>query len=82
MIDPHMYDLVLQAMRALFLLCLPIVVCVSIAGTIMSLFQSATSIQELASGYGTRLLALIVALYFFLPSFARTLVALAEQAFH
>lgn len=77
MSDP-VYDLAIQGIRTLFLLGLPIVVAAAVAGTLISLLQSALSIPDPALAYAARLAAVLVTLYFLMPSLVRSLVALAE----
>ena len=75
------YDLVYAALRTLFLSALPVVVAVSLAGTLAAALQSATAIHDPALGYAARLLALLVVLYLVLPSSIDALVSLAQLAF-
>ena len=62
------YEIVYQGMRVLFLLGLPVVAAVSLAGTLAAALQAATTIQDPAIGYAARLGALVAVLYFLLPS--------------
>lgn len=74
------YTILVEGLRTLFLLAVPILVVVSLAGTIISIFQSATNMPEPALGYAARILALVAVLYFMLPSFSRSLIELAQLA--
>jgi len=75
------YDIVYLGLQALFLLAVPVVVAVSLAGTIAAVLQSATSIQDPALGYTARLLALLLVLYLVLPSTVDIIISLARTAF-
>ena len=75
------YDVVLLGLRTLFVLGVPVVLALAVAGTIIGALQSATAIQEPALGYAVRLLALVCLLYVLLPTAIPTLIALAELAF-
>jgi type III secretory pathway component EscS len=75
------YDVLIAGLRALFYIGVPIILAVSLIGTIVGSFQAATTIQEPALGYAARILALIVVLYVLFPAFARTCTNLAELAF-
>ncbi|NLF25382.1 MAG: hypothetical protein GX589_06955 [Deltaproteobacteria bacterium] len=75
------YDLVYAALRTLFLSALPVIVAVSLAGTLIAALQSATAINDPAVGYAARLLALLVALYLAVPPSVDAIVSLAQLAF-
>lgn len=76
----HM-DVLVHGVRALLYIGVPVVVIVSLVGTIVSALQAATTIQEPALGYAARLVALVGLLYLLFPAFARTCIDLAELAF-
>ena len=80
MLDATQYDIVLEAMRVLFLIGLPLVVGVTLAGAFGGALQGATSIRDSVISYSLRLLALVAVLYFFLPSTGRALMALARMS--
>lgn len=74
-------DVLVHGVRALFYIGVPVVVVVSLVGTIVGALQAATTIQEPALGYAARLVALVALLYLLFPAFARTCIDLAEFAF-
>jgi type III secretory pathway component EscS len=82
MISGAEYDVIVQGIRALFFITVPILLAVSIIGTVVASIQAATTIQEPALGYTARVCALAVVLYLLFPAFARTCMNLAELAFH
>ena len=69
-------EVAIQVERVLFLLAVPVVVAVAVAGTLISALQSATTMKDPASAYAVRLLALVATLYFLYPGFARSLTEL------
>jgi len=82
MLDPIHYDLILQAIKVLFLTCLPILAVLSVAGILSSILQVVTGIHDPALSYAVRVLALIALLYFLIPSLWQSIVSLAEMALH
>ena len=81
MVHSELYPVLLEAVRAFFLIVIPVTAAVAIAGGLAGALQTSTAITDVAIGYAARLLAAVVVLYFFLPSFGRAVLALAEQAF-
>lgn len=77
-----LYQVMLEALRTLFLMGVPVVIALSIAGTILGALQSATSVHEPALAYGAKLLTLVVLLYFFLPHVAESLLSLMRMVLH
>lgn len=75
------YDVLMAGIRALLYIGLPILIGITLVGTIISSLQAATTIQEPAIGYAARIVALVVLLYLLFPAFARTCTNLAELAF-
>jgi len=75
------YDVIVQGLRVLFLVGFPVVIVLSIAGTVISALQAATTIRDPALGYAVRLIALVLVLYMILPSSLQALSSLAEMAF-
>ena len=80
--DGITYDLVLETLRVLFIGAVPVVAAATVAGMIISVFQSATTIVDPSLGYAVRLIAVVVVLYFLVSSFAQSIMMLADQAFH
>jgi type III secretory pathway component EscS len=81
MIDAQIYDLLIEALRCLFLYAVPAVAAVAVAGSLVAVLQSATSIKEPALNYGARLLALVLVLYLMLAAASQNLLSLTELAF-
>ena len=81
MISGVEYDLAVEALRALFLLAVPVVIVAAVAGTIIGALQSATTIQDSALSYAVRLGAVVALLYFMLPAINRSIMSLATTAF-
>ncbi len=79
--DPLHYDVILEAMKALFLMCLPIVLALALAGTLVSAFQSVTGLTDPASAYAVRLITLVLVLYFFFSAMSQTILNLAGMVF-
>ena len=79
--DPLLYDAIVEGLRILFLLAVPVVVALSLTGTVVSALQAVTSINEPALGYGLKLLALVVVLYVMLPSVTQSLVSFSQLVF-
>ena len=75
------YEIVLEGIRALFLIGIPVLLAVSLVGTIVAALQAATTITEPAIGYAARVAALVVLLYFLFPAFSRICTKLALLAF-
>jgi type III secretory pathway component EscS len=81
MLDNQTYAIVLQGLKVLFLGTLPVIIGLAVVGTITAALQSAMSIQDAATTYAIKLLALMGILYFFLPGFLASVVTLAELAY-
>jgi len=75
------YEVVSQALRVLFLVGAPVIIILSLAGTLIAALQSATTIQEPALGYAVRMIALVALLYFFFPAASQSVLDLARLAF-
>lgn len=80
MLDPEIQELLLYALRIVFLLALPVVIVLSIAGTLVAAFQAATTLRESTVSYAIKLFALLALLYFTYPAFSRSLLSLAEMS--
>lgn len=70
-----------DGLKALFLISVPLVAGVALAGTLTAAVQGATSLHDSATAYAVRLLALVVVLYLYLPAFLTQIAALAQYAF-
>ena len=81
MIPADVYAVLVEGLRALFLIVLPLTVAVGIAGGLAGAVQTSTAISDVAIGYALRLLAAAVVLYMFFPLMTRSVVELAERAF-
>lgn len=79
--DAQQYDLLLEALKVLFLLCLPVIVGLAIAGTLASVLQSVTGLNDPATLYALRLIALVMILYFFFSTMTESILNLARMAF-
>jgi type III secretory pathway component EscS len=78
MVELAYYEAFILGVRVLFLLAVPLVVAVAIAGTVISALQSATTIKDPAGAYAVRLVALVVTIYLMYPAFARSLADLVR----
>ena len=81
MIGGDLYTVLLEALRALFLIVVPMTVSVTVAGALAGIFQTSTAITDAAIGYALRLVAACAVLYFFFPAFSRAVIDLTELAF-
>jgi type III secretory pathway component EscS len=77
----HSYDILVLAVRALFLIATPITGALALGGVLVSLFQAATTIDEPAMGHAVRVLALGIVFYALFSFFSETMVSLAKAAF-
>jgi len=75
-----MNDILIELLRTLFIVGLPIVLFLAIAGLLAAAFQAATTVVEPALGYAARLVALVVVGYLFLPTFIDAVSAVALRA--
>ena len=81
MLHGELYTVLLEGLRALFLIVVPLTVAVALAGGLAGAVQTSTAITDVAIGYAMRLLAAMIVIYLFYPAFSRTIVGLAERAF-
>lgn len=81
MLHGELYTVLLEGLRALFLIVVPLTVAIALAGGLAGAVQTSTAITDVAIGYAMRLVAAVTVIYFFYPAFSRTIVALAERAF-
>lgn len=77
---PETLDLYLQALRALFLILVPLIIGVCVGGIVSSVLQALTFLNDQSISYASRLIALALVLYSFSGTFSQSLVGLMERA--
>jgi flagellar biosynthesis protein FliQ len=70
-----------EALKVTILLSAPMLLAGLVVGLIVSIFQSATSINEMTLTFIPKMLAVAAALIFFFPWMMQTLVTFTEQMF-
>jgi flagellar biosynthetic protein FliQ len=70
-----------EAIKVTILLSAPMLLAGLLAGLLVSIFQSATSINEMTLTFIPKMLAVAVALIFFFPWMMQTLVGFTQQMF-
>ena len=70
-----------EALRALFIIGLPVVVISAIAGTLTAAFQSITTAHDASVGYAAKLIAILIVLYLFSGDIITAMTSLAKMAF-
>jgi flagellar biosynthetic protein FliQ len=70
-----------EAIKVTILLSAPMLVAGLLVGLLVSIFQSATSINEMTLTFIPKMLAVAVALIFFFPWMMQTLVGFTQQMF-
>jgi len=70
-----------EAIKVTILLSAPMLLAGLLAGFLVSIFQSATSINEMTLTFIPKMLAVAVALIFFFPWMMQTLVGFTQQMF-
>ncbi|MCO6431227.1 MAG: flagellar biosynthetic protein FliQ [Deltaproteobacteria bacterium] len=78
---PEVHDVLLQSLRALYIVGLPLLLIVTVSGLLASAIQAAFGFQEAAVGFAVKLISLIVVLYMIVPAAAESVVAVAQLAF-
>lgn len=78
--DSACTEIIVQGLRALFLLSIPILAGITIAGVFVGILQSVTTISDPAIGYAVRLIAFLGVLYVMLPAFMQSAIGLFESA--
>ena len=78
--DAALHNLLLQALRTLYVLAAPLVLVLFVAGSIASIMQSALSVQEATMNYAVRLIAFVLLVYLLFPTMVQTLSGLMVQA--
>jgi len=73
-------EFLILALRTLFVLVVPLVVIASVAGTLVSAIQSATTVQDPATAYVVRMVAVVLALYLLFPLFSQSFLTLLNAA--
>ena len=76
--NPQIIDVLHNALRAVYLVGLPIVAVLTITSGLASILQTALGMNEHTLNFAMRLIALIVLLYIFTPAAADTLTGLAK----
>jgi type III secretory pathway component EscS len=79
--DSALFDVFNEAGRLLFLGLLPTLVVIAAGSFVASALQAAVAIQDSSFSFAVRLIALLLALYFFLPSVISSLLELAKLSF-
>ena len=75
-----LFEIMRQGFRALILAGLPVLIATSLAGILVGVLQSATSVHDSASAYAVRVLAFALVIYLMYETFWRTLISLFEFA--
>jgi flagellar biosynthetic protein FliQ len=70
-----------EAIKVAILLSAPMLLSGLVVGLLVSIFQSATSINEMTLAFIPKMLAVATALVFFFPWMMQTLVVFTEQMF-
>ena len=70
-----------EAIKVAILLSAPMLLAGLVVGLLVSIFQSATSINEMTMTFIPKMLAVAAALVFFFPWMMQTMVAFTEQMF-
>lgn len=79
--DPMVVDVMMEALRVLLLVAVPIAAALALAGTVVAVIEGATAIHEPALGYAIRLAALVAILYFLTPSIIGLLLRLTDLVY-
>ena len=78
--DPLLQDLISEAVRTVFIVCVPCIAAVAGLGLLGSIFQTATSIHEQAFSYAIKLVAFFAVTSLFIGRMREALVALCTHA--
>lgn len=76
-----LFDVLSSAGRLLFLGLLPLVGVVFLASVVGTILQASLAVHDYAFSFGIRVLALLLALYLFLPAVVASLLELAQLAY-
>ena len=74
------YDVILEAFKALFLLGVPVVIAATVAGTLVGAIQGVTGIHDAAIGYTVKLIAVAGTIYILWPGVTRAVTDLMALA--
>lgn len=74
-------DIGRQALQITILLSLPMLITGLVVGVVISVLQAATQVQEQTLSFIPKILAMLAALYLFLPALTRMLVEYSTQMF-
>ena len=69
-------QVLIESLKLLFLLAVPLIAALFVVGIVAGALQSATLIHDQVIGYAARLAVLVVTLYLTLPAFTRSLIDL------
>jgi flagellar biosynthesis protein FliQ len=75
-----MEPIVIEGLKAIFVIALPVMAVVVVASVLVGALQSAMTVSEPALGYAVRVGALVVVCYLLLPSMIETVTTLAQHA--
>ncbi len=73
-------DLLVLALRVLFLIAAPIILAALCSGLLVGIFQAATTVRDNILSYSAKLLAVLLVTYLFLSSATELLLRLATEA--
>jgi len=81
MTGDYITGFLIEAIKVSILLSAPMLLAGLLVGLLISIFQSATSINEMTLTFIPKMLAVAAALIFFFPWMMQTLVSFTEQMF-
>jgi flagellar biosynthesis protein FliQ len=81
MTGDYITGFLIEAIKVAILLSAPMLLAGLLVGLLISIFQSATSINEMTLTFIPKMLAVAAALIFFFPWMMQTLVSFTEQMF-
>ena len=68
-----------EAMKVLMMLAMPVLICGLVAGVVVSIFQAATSINEMTLVFIPKMLAVGVAIVIFFPWMLQVLIGFTQK---
>ena len=74
--------LIIDALKTAFMLAGPVLVCGLVAGVLVSMFQAATSIQEMTLIFIPKMLAVFIALLVFFPWMLKVMIDFTQNLFN
>jgi len=81
MTGDYITGFLIEAIKVAILLSAPMLLAGLVVGLLVTIFQSATSINEMTLAFIPKMLAVAAALVFFFPWMMQTMVAFTEQMF-